>query len=1142
MHKLATKIQEQLDNLAETYEQRLRDIEGFAALSEQVRRDDARALLDLIAVALESGDETEFVQFVQTQVDVQVQQGFKIEALSKALTHVQETLMPLVTSAESAKFLWRVFSQVRTAMSIQTHQELRASEKQFRELVDNTAAGVFIHQGGILQFVGRKGVHILGYETSDQLVGRSIMDFIAEEARARVGDIARRRLAGEPVPSHYETRLLKKNGTPVDVLLFSMLIEHKGQPATQGTFVDISERVQVNKELYQQSALLRGVAEAAEQLLTIPDPGAAIDQALATLGAALDVDRVYIFENHPHSETGEPAMSQRFEWVRASVEPQMGKPELQNVAYHPFWYDRLSVGKTVNRLTKEFPPAVRQALESQDILSLLAVPIAMDGHFWGYVGFDDCRSERRWSESEEAVLMIAAGGIGGVIRRRQLERAIQKSLEHRGRQMQTSTLIAQRIAAAPTLDELYRRVVTLVKEQFSYYHAQIFRYELALNAVVLVSGYGEIGEQMLDANYSLALGHGIIGSAAATGRTVLASDTARHRNWVSSSLLPDIRSEIAVPIKLRDQVLGILAVQSDRVNALTTDTQLLLEGLCGQVATAIESTRLRQEMEENLRELNAMYRTTSREGWQDFRETAALPGGYRFDRTAIQSDDELWMPEIEQAVAQGKLIASDEEDARQVAVAPLSARGEILGALGVHDDPQHPLSAEELALVETVSEQVGLALESARLFEQTQTALNQTEALYAGSGRVIRATTMDQVMQALIQSTALRQLDQVSFVIFDNPWETERPTGMTVAAIWERGVKSPRTPVGTRLVPERFPIMGLFRKDAPLIVPDIAIEERIEQETRTLFLEQLGMQSLIILPLIVGDQWIGVLSALGSGTLHIDEGEIRRITSLTDQAATVIQTVRLVEQTQSALFETSALHQAGAALNAAQSHKAVLSALRRYTVLGQADRVASIDMFDRPWSEDDWPDWIIVIARWPHMSREVAEQRYLAGDYASFFGLIGPDEPMIIADAETDPRLDENLRTLFVQRFGARSVLSVPLVVGGRWVGYVNAQYSEITHFAETEIRRLTALTAQAAVAIQSLRQLEAIQARVQREQHLREITARLRTPPDVDGVMRVLTQELGQVLGRRTAVRLSRHEFLDAVAGDQEPGHDDGD
>ena len=75
-----------------------------------------------------------------------------------------------------------------------------------------------------------------------------------------------------------------------------------------------------------------------------------------------------------------------------------------------------------------------------------------------------------------------------------------------------------------------------------------------------------------------------------------------------------------MPIKLGDTILGVLDVQSNVAGALDADDQLLLEGLCGQIATAIESTRLRQEMAERLEEINRLYRAMSHEGWQTYQK------------------------------------------------------------------------------------------------------------------------------------------------------------------------------------------------------------------------------------------------------------------------------------------------------------------------------------------------------------------------------------------------------------------------------------------------------------------------------------------------------------------------------------------
>jgi GAF domain-containing protein len=119
-------------------------------------------------------------------------------------------------------------------------------------------------------------------------------------------------------------------------------------------------------------------------------------------------------------------------------------------------------------------------------------------------------------------------------------------------------------------------------------------------------------------------------------------------------------------------------------------------------------------MEETLHETERLYAAVSHERWQAYRQAGSTGEGYLFDQVLIQPADEVWEPEIAQALEQQALINSPSEQ-RAVAVAPLSVRGETIGALGVYDNPTHPLSKDDLQLIEAVSEQVALALESARL-------------------------------------------------------------------------------------------------------------------------------------------------------------------------------------------------------------------------------------------------------------------------------------------------------------------------------------------------------------------------------------------------------------------------------------------
>jgi signal transduction histidine kinase len=189
--------------------------------------------------------------------------------------------------------------------------------------------------------------------------------------------------------------------------------------------------------------------------------------------------------------------------------------------------------------------------------------------------------------------------------RQLLEDQIQQSLRRRTEQITISTEVAQEIAAAPALQLLFRQVVHLVKNRFDYYHAQV--YTLEGEYLVLQEGSGESGQRLK------ALGHriplraekGLVAMAAATGRPLLVTDVTTAENWLPNRFLPETRSEIAVPIILKDEVLGVLDVQSNQVAGINEEDEILLLGLCGQIAVAINNRRLEDRRMQAERALKA---------------------------------------------------------------------------------------------------------------------------------------------------------------------------------------------------------------------------------------------------------------------------------------------------------------------------------------------------------------------------------------------------------------------------------------------------------------------------------------------------------------------------------------------------------
>jgi GAF domain-containing protein len=374
------------------------------------------------------------------------------------------------------------------------------------------------------------------------------------------------------------------------------------------------------------------------------------------------------------------------------------------------------------------------------------------------------------------------------------------------------------------------------------------------------------------------------------------SDLTEDLEWRPNPLLPFTLGEIAVPIKLREDVLGVLDVQSDQPGALSEEDQLLLEGLCGQIASAIESTRLRLEMEERLKELDALYRAMSREGWETFRKAPGRQTAYLFDQTAVQPAGDMWEAETQRAMDQRAL--SQAETGQPVVAAPLSVRGDVVGALAVQDNPQKPLSAEEMELVEAISDQIGLALEDARLFEQTQNALAETETLYGIIAEMNAAQSYDEILNALAQRTLLARADKLLVMgLFDQPLNgSSRPEWIFPVAYQADGAIE---------IAQRYPLSAFEAKpntlftDRPVILEDMAADRRLDKVTRTLFQDVFQAQSSIVIPLMIGAQAIGFVQGYFSAQVSFSQAEVQRLSAVAGQAAIAVQSRLLLERAQS---------------------------------------------------------------------------------------------------------------------------------------------------------------------------------------------------------------------------------------------------
>ncbi len=296
-------------------------------------------------------------------------------------------------------------------------EEIRKSEKMYADLFNNVSDLVYIHQfDGVILKINNAAQSILGY-SPEELIGKHFQKIFdipnsvfysyihsLDNKEVAKGTLKLKSRIGEERIFEYQNSIVKEYNKP---------------KAIRGIARDVTERIKAEEELRRKDTLLTSIANASIILLVNPDHLQAINQALKILGEATKVDRVYVFENHRDSETNELLMSQKYEWCREGIEPQIDNPLLQNLPYSSPYaaplFNKVIKGEIYSGIVRQMSLEERDILEPQGIKSILIIPIFIGELFWGFIGFDDCTREREWSDSEKAVLKTAAGSIGGLI-------------------------------------------------------------------------------------------------------------------------------------------------------------------------------------------------------------------------------------------------------------------------------------------------------------------------------------------------------------------------------------------------------------------------------------------------------------------------------------------------------------------------------------------------------------------------------------------------------------------------------------------------------------------------------------------------------------------------------------------------------
>ncbi|MEW6402121.1 MAG: Cache 3/Cache 2 fusion domain-containing protein [Chloroflexota bacterium] len=196
-------------------------------------------------------------------------------------------------------------------------------------------------------------------------------------------------------------------------------------------------------------------------------------------------------------------------------------------------------------------------------------------------------------------------------RLREMIGSLEQRVAERTKALATSTEVSRRLSTIVNRRALLVEVVQQVKEAFGYYHAHIYLYDDKKEMLVMAGGTGDAGAAMLAQGHSLPKGRGLVGRAAEINKAVLVPDTSQDPAWLPNPLLPETKSEVAIPISVGDEVLGVLDVQHNVTDGLGQEDVDALQAIASQVAVGMQNIEAAETVVKRAAELQTVASITS---------------------------------------------------------------------------------------------------------------------------------------------------------------------------------------------------------------------------------------------------------------------------------------------------------------------------------------------------------------------------------------------------------------------------------------------------------------------------------------------------------------------------------------------------
>ena len=931
----------------------------------------------------------------------------------------------------------------KAALACQYGEEQRQAQERSQTILESVTIPLLISRvaDGRIIFANELLADMIQVPL-ENLIGEDTPDFYADKADRKKLLTA---LSEQGALSNYELHLKRGDGELIWALISIRPFQFQDETALITTLIDVTERKQAAQELIESRARTQSILES----VTLP------------LLISRMTDGKVLYANERVSSL-----------IGMNVEDVIGKQT-------PNFYTNPDDRQLILSDLREHGGANNRELAINHT----------DGHqLWVLI------SNRLVQYDGETAIITT---LIDITDRKLAEEALAK----RAAELETVARVSASAATILETDHLLQEVVDLTTERFGLYHAHIYLLDKEGDTLILATGAGDIGQQMVAEKRTIPLAQeqSLVAQAARSKKGVIENDVRSNPAFLPHPLLPKTRSEMAVPMLVGERVVGVLDVQAEDVGHFTSQDIVVQTALAAQIGVAMENSRSFEQAQLALAEAEE-----SRESVQEYLDRQRILHELNIELNKIEDLDGLYNRAIQ--------LAHDRLGFERIGLYLLNeSKDRLLGTYGFdkgnrfREERGPEFEIDSLPTIETyVTNRERLVVEEHTDLWDKQEVVGQGWHIGAAmwveenpigvifADNAISGQPMKPYQPELLFSYAsivasLIERRRYEEIITQRAAELNELSRRLTRQGWEEYLRQqPAEKTGF--------VYDASELESVKTLSKAVVQNGKKQELQTGFVK----------PIQIRGEAIGNVVVVPDGADDEIDPEISEIIEvITEQLGARIDNLRLAEETQQALQETeeqaqrlAQLNQLSTALSQAVSISDIYqSAVEESPAVVPANRVSlallaeSGEHFDvvATWGEvTDMPVGTQLLAAGSPLQKAVQERRIIIGT--------------------TDDAI--------------KLAMFVPLVVSGKAVGTLNIGRYE-GEFNNQEENLMRQIAAMVGTTIENIRFLANEQSRAQREQMLRQITQRIRSSADMETIMRTAVQEIGRTLGRKTYIYL---------------------